>query len=321
MALRLGSTPHITDVMVFAGHPQYSGHGPVPHAKHFRERVQLAPDLWIGPLGKAAERVMNACTPRGLRTLTPVRQFGSRYSIIRTNAPTDPHFTWDPDGRLKEFAALSRLVRPTTLSTDYAARIVRREGEKPEIIPAGGRVGEGTYVIDTSENWIRDEDIEPLRTILTHFKPDLLPKRIWRALWLHEYTAGVVWVDLKWVHTIAALESLVHTDERGKRGAPGSTAQFVGRLLTIQHLVPGVSLSEPELSEIYEKRSAVAHGGRLGKKAVEETGPLLLKAENLLRNILRSAILDPGIAGLFADDDVIRSRIPLAARSGKGNRH
>lgn len=317
MATRLGSSLRITDVMVFAGHPRYSGHGPIPHARHFDERVQLAPDLWIGPLGKVAERVMDACTPRGLRTLTPVRQYGSRYSIIRTNAPTNPYFTWDSDGRLKEFAALSRLVRPTTLSTDYAARIVRRQAEKPEIIPAWGRVGEGAYVVDTAENWIRDDDIEPLRKILVHFRPDLLPKRVWRALWLHEYTAGVVWVDLKWVHTVTALESLVHTDERGKRGAPGSTAQFVGRLLTVQNLVPGIALSEAELGEVYEKRSAVAHGGRLGEKAVEETGPLLLKAENLLRNILRSSVMDPEIAALFADDDVVRTKIPLAPRTGK----
>jgi len=82
----------VTDVAVMAGGPHFdTPEERLAYAtRHFTECIRISDDLWIGPLGKWAEEVMDACTPEGQNSPRPVRQYGSRYAFIRANAPAQP---------------------------------------------------------------------------------------------------------------------------------------------------------------------------------------------------------------------------------------
>jgi hypothetical protein len=287
-------------------------------AKHFDEPVQISEDLWIGPPGEIAEPIMDACTPPGENTVAPIRQFGCRYAFFRTNAPKDPFFTWDPDRRLATCLQLSRLIRPTTISARYAARVVRPASRNKlnkdyEIIPAWGQVGQGNWVPEEKDNWFRDDDVTELTHLLESFRPSELPHRVTRAMWHYEYLAGIYWVDIRFTLLVTALESLVHTDERSRKDGrrAGSTRQFVGRLLTVGER-KGWTVSANMLAAVYEYRSSLAHGQGMKAFDRDEVHRSYVEVDSFLRQMLLDAIRDPAEASVYTDDDSVRSTIPIA---------
>jgi len=313
----------VTDVALHVDAPTVPRGGPYPRARHFKEPVEIIPDVYLGPLGKVGEAVMDACTARGENTPIPVRQYGARYALYRTNAPRDPLFTWDPDRRLRHVLQLSRIVRPHSIGTGRAARVIAPgEGGRRTIIPAWGRLDQKAYVVDEEANWIRDEDIGPIRELIDAFDPQSLPERVKRAMWHYEYAASVYWVDLRWTLLVTALESLIHTDERAlpRKKQAGANTQFIGRLLTLAGRVPGLELDPEDLAAMYELRSGLAHGQSLPGGMSPGTRDLYLHMESALRSILITAIRDPAVAALFASDSVVREELPpsryeLARRS------
>lgn len=278
---------------------------PTTLPKHFREEVQLTDDLKISPLWDLRSDLLEACEPRGIGWSPPTKSFGVDYAIERTDAP-EPYFSFDPDRRLWTCVQLSRLVRPTSIGMGKGGRLtLDGSGNVERFAPSNvdGCAGR-SWVSDTNDNWLRDEDVHGIIELLVRFDPSNLPERVLQALWQHEFIHQMYFVDVRWPLAATGLESLIHTDKYR------STKQFVQRLLGVQESL-GISLAdEPTLERLYDRRSAVAHGARLG-----ELDPLTrsdyMTLEHLLRVIVRSAILDPGIASLFENSAAIKKEWPI----------
>ncbi|MBK9411008.1 MAG: hypothetical protein IPN47_23810 [Gemmatimonadetes bacterium] len=281
--------------------------------RFLRRRTLLAPDLWIGR-HPDREAVMDACEQRGANTLKAIRQFPSHYGCFRTNPPnpTD-RYAFDADDRLRTCLQLSRLVRPSSTGYHYAARIIRDQGRRREIIPYGAR-GLGTYAYDAHEdaNWFGDDDVVALRTLLKAFDPTALTARVKGALWYHEYIFWTQMIDVRWPLCITALEALVHTDDKDlpKRSRLGSTVQFVRRLRCLSQYVPELTWTQRDLEEAYDHRSGFVHGvGRGADALTPHRRHLYLTVEAGLRAVIRAAILRPVIDQIFSSRSSIRTTL------------
>ncbi len=280
-------------------------HRPSTLPKHFKEDVQLAEELKISPLNAIRSDLLEACEPRGINWSPPTKSFGVNYGIVRVDAP-NPYFSFDPDRRLWTCVQLSRLVRPTSIGMAKGGRVTLDEsGKVTRFAPSRleGCAGR-SWVADTNANWLRDEDIPPIKELLQKFDAKALPERVLQALWQHEFIHQMYFVDVRWPLAATGLESLIHTDKFQ------STKQFVQRLLGVQETL-GISLAdEPTLERLYDRRSAVAHGKRLGDLDPQTRTDYLI-LEELLRTVVRGAILDPKIASLFENPATIRSEWPV----------
>lgn len=301
----------ITDVTLMLGPLRGPTNNTVVDERHLHEPVRIATDLWIGPF-PMRERVIAACRPPGENW--GGRHEWSTYAYWRTNAPYSEggRSGFDIDRRLAACAQLSRLVRPTSIGYSRAARVIEREAAPIEILPAEVR-GRGalSFVADPTQDWLRDEDVEPLRTLVAAFQPDGLPNRVKRSMAYHEYAHNLSELDMRWPLIVTAAEALVHTDERKKvfgKGGKAVTRQFIDRLLKLASLV-GIRWTEDELDEVYEHRSGFAHGRGLGGTSEKRSVDSYLRFEAGVRSILRAAILDPNVAGLFGTDQVIRAHL------------
>lgn len=278
-----------------------------------RSAVEIAPGIWLGPT-PFAEQILDACQPIGHNMKRPYLQFGSLYGFYRVyeSAPYPERHDFDPDRRLRTALQLSRLVRPTSTSWEYAAQIWQ-DGATPEILPARFTgVGSQAFVLNEDEDWLRDEDVEALRGVLKIFAPEVLPERLKKALWYHEYLCWLYFVDVRWPLGVTALEALIHTNDfslpRPQR--MGSTAQFVRRLTRVRELLPSLQWTKADLEAIYDRRSALVHGvGKSAGEIPEEDLGLIRLEEEGLRRILLAGILDPGIAALFRDDSSVRGHL------------
>jgi hypothetical protein len=298
----------ICDVALFAGGPHWEVGDPFPEAQHFDEPVFLGKEVWLGPLTHVAEDIMDACSLRGKNTPIPTRQYSSRYGFYRSGVTTDNYLKWDADTRLRTAIALSRLVRPTSIGYQYAAQVVRRKAEdEVEIVPGWGYSNVAGHVLDEKQNWIRDQDVPQICTLIEAFDPAVLPSRITRAMWYYEYGAWEYFIDVRWVLTVTALEALVHTDDRGIRPRLGSTAQFVQRLLALQARLGKQLYSQTDLEEIYERRSGLAHGRGFQGSSLTDVTPSYLIADRSVREILVTAIENTSIARLFESDHAVRN--------------
>jgi hypothetical protein len=133
-------------------------------------------------------------------------------------------------------------------------------------------------------------------------------------MWYHEHAAFEYYAEVRGLLYAAALESLVHTDDRtlpkGERF--GSTRQFVGRMVTLQGRIPELALCRDELSEIYEFRSNLAHGGDLPGGITDKVHKIYLQIEAALREVIVRAIYDPSIAAIFESEQSVRTKLPPA---------
>lgn len=295
----------LIDVVLMVGAFGETTHRPDPIPKHFREEASLVDDIAIAPLEGIKTELLEACEPTGINWKPPTKSFGINYAILRRNAP-HPYTSFDPDRRLWTCVQLSRLVRPTSLGMGNAGRLtLSQDGTVKRFAPSriDGSAGRG-WVADTDANWLRDEDVPRIAELIQRFDPKALPERVLQALWQHEFVHQMHFVDVRWPLATTGLESLIHTDRYR------STKQFVQRLLGVQGTL-GLSIAdESTLGRLYDRRSSVAHGKRLGDLD-ETTRSDYITLETLLRTIVRSAILDESFASLFADDDRIRRKWPI----------
>ncbi len=284
---------------------------------YFDDPVQVDGDLWIAMLDDELTKwLLDATEPAG-RNYHPYRQYTGGYALIRSDAPAQKpeQGDFDPDMRLRTAIALSRLVHPTSLCLAHSVRI--RTLGKPrndwQIVPhTEAQIGESAFVLDVNDNWLIPSDVPALAHLLTACNPTKIPKRVAAALWSNEMAARSYYSDMRWPLLVTGLESLVRIknekDQQG--GAVGSTRAFVGRLGQLGQLDGTLAVSAPDLRAIYEKRSDLVHA--LALVAMDQpTKALYRKLDNLLRAILRKAILDPGFAALFASDKGVSTAFPL----------
>jgi hypothetical protein len=287
---------------------------PVTIPEFARTPIELAPGIWLGP-APFAEQILDASQPAGHNTPRPIRQFRSLYAFYRTyeNPPYPDRHDFDSDHQLRTTLQLSRLIRPTSTSWEYAAQVWESNDNELEILPAGFTgVGSQAFVLNEDSDWLRDEDGHTLRELLKAFTPETLPERITRALWYHEYLCWLYLVDVRWPLGVTALESLVHTNDftlpRSKR--LGSTAQFVMRLMRLRELVPDLRWTTEDLEAIYDRRSALVHGvGKSAGEIPDEDRRLIGLQEEGLRAILLAGITRPNLAAVFNSEDSVRTSL------------
>lgn len=109
-----------------------------------------------------AKRVMDACEPPGWNA-PPAQGYGDLYAFVRQDPPGGST-PWDPDGRLQECIAISRLIRPTSIGFKYSAQLRRTlDGELKSIFP-GPVDGFGAYawIVQTNHDWLDQTDVTAL---------------------------------------------------------------------------------------------------------------------------------------------------------------
>jgi len=153
---------------------------------------------------------------------------------------------WDTDQRLQTAVALSRLVRPTSISFRHAARIrYNKNGTVKSAFPAWLTGVDPDSWLAPKENyrdWLIKAEMEQLKALLNAPPLSGLPVRLSRALWYHEYASRTYYGEIRWITVCVALESMLHTS----RGY--STRQFVERLPLMASGL-GVSLTPQEAEQ------------------------------------------------------------------------
>ena len=262
-----------------------------------------------------AEQVMTACEPRG--TIEVHRQWGSNWGFFRDNVPkkseSEP-WAWDPDHAIYSTVALSRLVQPNVISTEYAARVVPTDGTfELHPGPVTGQSSNAWLHESIQKRWLTKADAEALAGLVAAYWPinETLPSRLSRALWNHEFAAQTRDINVRLVIVASALEALVHTDQYRSTGQFCRTTQLAADL--------GLTFSLADAKEAYSLRSHVAHGDRLASllppsnaavRAVKEQRMvgLLLTMDEILRTAIRRSIETPSFRAVFEDDAHIRAR-------------
>lgn len=317
IGLNSGAKPEITDFVLMA---DPYGNAGATHSRllvKFRRARRIHNDLWIGPVNRnLTKAIMKACMLRG-ENFRPVLQFWCPYGFIRKYAPTDSNnLQFDPDRILQQCVALSRLVHPTSIGYQFAARVIKRPGSRRKIVPFDPYTfNKRASVIDVNENWLNPDDILLLRKLITCFEKlkDRLSNRIKTAMWYYEYLSKTHFMDIRWTLLITALESLIKiADEKNSNTKKyvGSTKVFVDRLTALARFDSSLSVTRGDLGKIYNERSNLVHG--LGVASLDPVKRALYrKAETLIRNILQKAILDATFASIFDSDASIKRNLPL----------
>jgi len=285
--------------------------------------VWLGRNLRIDRLDeREAEIVMRACTPRG-HNFAPVRQFGQRYTFILDIDPqrweTEP-YRWDPDNVLYDALAMSRLVRDSAFSLEYASRIITWEDGKQVVTWTRGPQT-NAFTVRHERDWLSYEEAEELARLLDAYwaAKDDLPQRVTRAMWRAEYASSIRWGDVSLPTNVSGLEALLKT-ERGY-----ATKQFRERATALAHELGITGVSEEWAEQIYDARSDWAHGSSVRLFAMDPAlagGPTnptesqafrdLAKVQDLLRAAIRRAVEDEEFRARFASDDSVRSSWPVA---------
>jgi len=293
------------DVVVQTNHGWFSNQtAPIPPEKRF----QLTSDLYLEKLdSKASNIVLDFGIPAGYEVMKPFKQYAQFYAFVRQiPEPANIH-EWDSDQRLQTVVALSRLVRPTSISFRHAARLhYGNDGTLKSAYPAwltGMDPDSWLAPEQTYRDWLIEVEMEQLRALLNGSSLSALPVRLSRAFWYHEYTSRTYYGEFRWITVCVALESMLHTS----RGY--STRQFVERL-PLMALILGIPLNPQEAETAYDMRSRLSHGGATGKLAQSDE-QLYKKLELVLRTALKEAILNPMFAAIFVDENTIRSKWPI----------
>lgn len=308
----------IRDVSVVRNMLPFADKGTINREELIRERMPLADDLWIGPLEEdLSDAVMDACEPAG-KNFKPVRQFGSWYAIVREDAPSEQgtQLRWDPDGRIRLAIQMSRLVHPTSIAYEYAARIATENDHVTRIIPAHKRgCGQTAHVARPGSDWLTKGHIPQIAALVDAYDHDALPVRVKSALFYYEYAAWSYYIDVRWPMLVTAAESLIHVEGEKDPKEParyaGSTRVFVSRMLRIQEALAEHVLDEAELRDVYRERSGLAHGQDFSGLSPKNQD-LYCKMEKCMSAALRRAIQDGAFANTFVSDGTVQSHLPLA---------
>lgn len=310
--------PQITDVVLMPNPYADAGSKPGRPLVYFDGSLRITEDIWLADFdSEFATAILDACGQIG-ENFKPIRQYGAPYGFVRVSAPYTQQegLQFDHDGRLLSCVALSRLVHPTSLGFQYSARIRQWKNGHRQIVPHTPHdVNAYAFVTDIDRNWLIPDDAPVLSQLFTAYFSSKPPQRVLAALWNHETVARNHYIDVRWPLLVTGLEALVHlAGERDLRNPvkyAGSTRVFVQRLVAIGKHQPALAVPEDVLRDIYDRRSTLAHGQSFG--ALDPATKILYRAtEDLLRGILRIAILNSTFASTFASDAAVQSNYPLS---------
>jgi len=243
---------------------------------------------------------------------------GVSSATTRRRKSREQPFAWDPDEAIYSAVALSRLVHPNTISTEYAARVICLNSGALEVHPGPvTRRSANAWAHESiKKRWLTRADSKALAVLLATYWPiqAALPRRLRNAFWHHEYATQTRDPNVRLVLVATALEALVHTD-RFK-----STAQF-GRVAQLAAEV-GLFFSTTDADDAYDLRSHFTHGDRLASlldssdekqctAQEQRMNALLVAMEAILRKAIRRGIEDPVFRSVFEDAERIRARWPI----------
>ncbi len=265
------------------------------------EHFQLTPEICITTLeGKIANHVMDCCDPRLFGFPEPVRQSPQLYAFVRAT-PLDTNICdWQPDETLELCVVLSRLVHATSFPLTYHAKIgLDPKGTLAEVIPLQFHARQtGAWISPRSNrDWLTQPDAVALKPLVDRL-PLQVPKRVSRAFWFNEFAARNYFADVRWTLVATGLEALTHTDKYR------SGYQFRTRTAKLAAHVGISAFNEDQAGRFYDMRSQIAHGQGL-KELTDFDNELYQQAEDLLRLILRKAILDSAFAATFNDSAAV----------------
>ncbi|HUU41509.1 MAG TPA: hypothetical protein VMW42_11260 [Desulfatiglandales bacterium] len=297
------SDEKIFDVVIHTTSPRID-----PANKPIKSRFGLSSDLYIDRLPRdLSNKIFKACIPGGYN-FEPVLQFGQLYSFIRDNPPitNDNDLRWDSDQRLQICLALSRIIHPTSISFEYAARIItNQDGSPRKIIPGPvSGLGSHAFVVETEFNCLTESDAEDLRELLKAFEDKPLRDPIARTMWYLEYAFRSSEIDLRWILIATGIEVMIHTDRHQ------STRQFVERIQKLSIDVGAGTIDKAKAEDMYELRSSLSHGQGLGR-ITPEMKETYKKMEDILRLTIRKAILETSFRNMLSDPDQIRKIWPI----------
>jgi hypothetical protein len=294
------------------------------------EKVELGGGITIEDLDNdLAELVMNACTPRG-HYFVPVRQFGQRYSFVKEVSLEEwkeRHFTWDTDRTLDDALTLSRLVRDSGYSTEYAARLIDYEDGQRCVVYVPYREDKAIYRLRRGREWLDAAEGRELAALLAAYwdcREDL-PPRVREAMWRMAFGPRIRWADMLVPILVSGLEALL------KIGRRDLTEQFKRRVPALAADLDVDGMTEELAERLYDGRSDWVHGSHVqlfvGPGSAAETqgddepeGPqtrdeqstfaAVALLEDVLRRAVRRAIEDPDFRQVFDADESIGERWP-----------
>ncbi len=299
------------DVVIHTNAPIFGNEEQVSKFPPVNERIHLSDQIWIGRLDlEAAKAIMDTCEPKALGVTVPVRQFAHLYAFVREiPAHADIH-RWDHDNELTAVIGLSRLIHPTSVGFDYAARIGYEPDRVKRIFPAQitGISREAFLSPNRKRDWLTAEDANALRELIPGLRKEL-PRRVHNGLWHHEYALRTYYLDHRWTLVCTGLEAFVHTDRSR------NTSQFTLRVPRLAAEV-GISISNDDAVEAYDLRSRLAHGVSF-VAAGSSSGPtaaqldLYDRLEETLRKSVLKGMRDEAFADALRDDAQIRAKWPI----------
>ncbi|MGA3012292.1 MAG: hypothetical protein ABSD72_18700 [Terracidiphilus sp.] len=267
------------------------------------ENFTLGSDLWVGdlPHGIRSDLVFDACSPAAYN-FKPVRQYGCRYAICLGVQPRQSdHYEWDNDGWLRRVLFLSRLIRPTTISTNLSAKLYFHDGELEMIVP-GPTSGFGTHAWVVADfkwrDWLSVTEFEQLRDAIPKY---LLspPDRVRQARKHIDHAFHSFYLDQRCASLVTGFESLL------KISPYKATKQFASRAPQLADRV-GLELTEAEAVALYDDRSAFVHGTQVSFTDLnDELIVQYNRFEQVLRRSLLQASTDSSFAALFCSDQSV----------------
>ena len=273
------------------------------------ERFEIADDLYIGKVNHSVAKVVRRFgEPQGYKTYSPVTQAGYFYAFVRVVPEPTSILEWDSDQRLQTLIALSRLVRPTSISFRNAGRVQMSNDETTvqRAFPAWVRgVDPDSWLPESPQyrDWLIESEMIELKSLFESMTASTPPLRVTRAFWYHEYASRTYYGEVRWVLVCTAIESLLNTSEYN------SGAQFRQRVPLLASQMK-VCFTEDDARVAWRMRSHLSHGGATGKLKSEEER-VYRKLEEVLRCVVKRAFLQTVFASAFADDNRIRSTWPV----------
>lgn len=278
--------------------------------EHLDRQIVLATGLVVTPVGPdLRDALYLACDPPGIgRGLSIDLRGHPLYAFMRLDAPREQLYGWDPDNRLQMCLALSRLVRPTSVSFRYAARIIGRVGAERVMVRPGPvrEFGAEAWTSSPERDWLSMADFSELRTMLAAFdsQPFDPRSRVGGAFWLFEYASRTRMVDMRVPLVSTALETLLGT------GGDRTTRQFIQRLPQLAAKCNLPTISNAEARRMWGLRSGLVHGERRGGLKTEDF-ERYTRMETVLRVTLKQALKDLVFRAQFENGAAIESAFPL----------
>ena len=276
-----------------------------------KDRIRIFDDVYAEKLNRDTwEKTYRSCTLIGHKDATP--QFTQLYAFVRElqgEIENKQSMIWDHDERLQLCLGLSRIVYPTNISFEFAARFIY-EGEKlRNVIPGPVKeFGAKAWISrDDVRDWLSIDEAKELASVVEAFyrSESMLPKRVKRALWYLEYAFRTEFLDVRWPLICTGLESLIHTDRQR------STMQFSRRVSLLADRMGICDFTYERVKEAYNTRCTLVHG-----KLFRDMDPYQLdlyeKTENTLRLAIKKAILEPDFASTFSSEERIKAVYPVS---------